>query len=127
MLEYLLCFGLGVLLSWLFTYVMSLGHAIGVLKQTQISCAALFVASEQGLQEILMLKYLAMQEADRSEQNIVAQKYIDQLNIDSIKKSIMRNYVTIFPNSYSHIMEYSTWEEMEQYINKTIQEGGKIS
>ena len=74
-----------------------------------------------------MLKYLAMQEADRSEQNIVAQKYIDQLNIDSIKKSIMRNYVTIFPNSYSHIMEYSTWEEMEQYINKTIQEGGKIS
>jgi len=126
MLENLLYFGLGVLLSWFFTYIMSLGHAISVLKQTQTSCAALFVVSEQGLQEILVLKYLAMQEDSRPEQNIIAQKYIDQLNIDSIKKSIMRNYNGVFPKSYSHIMEYSTWEEMEQYINKTIQKGGTI-
>ena len=127
MLEYLLCFGLGVLLSWFFTYIMSLRHAVGVIKQTQISCAALFIASEQGLQEILMLKYLAMQEAQRSEQNIISQKYIDQMNIESIKKGIMRNYVGVYPSSYSHIMEYSNWEEMEQYVNKTIHEGGKIS
>ena len=126
MLENLLWFGSGVILTWFFNYIMSLGHSIMILKQVQRSCAALFVVSEQGLQEILVLKYLAMEEAKRSEQNITAQKYIDQMNIDSIKKSIMRNYITVFPSSYSNVLEYSTWEEMENYVNKTIQEGKKI-
>ena len=63
-----------------------------------------------------------MQEAKRSEQNITAQKYIDQMNINSVKKTIMRNYLFSFPVSYKNILEYSTWEEMEIYVNETLQE-----
>ena len=61
---------------------------------------------------------MAMEEANRTEQNITAQKYIDQLNIDSIKKSIMRNYVQTFPEQYKHVMDYNDWEELEDYVNK---------
>ena len=107
---------------WCLNYLMVLGHSINVLKQTQQSCAALFVVSEQGLHEVLQLKYIAMEEAKRTEQNIIAQKYIDQLNIDSVKKSIMRNYVLSFPKSYHHVMEYTDWEELEMYVNKITQE-----
>ena len=116
-----------MLIAWFLNYIMGLGHAINVLKQTQRSCSALFVVSEQGLQEILYLKYMAMDETGRSQQNITAQKYIDQMNILSIKKTIMRNYVNAYPTSYSNTMEYSTWEEMEEYVNKTIQKGEEIS
>ena len=130
MLEYVICFVLGIIVTKVFNYLTSLGYSILVLKQTQKSCAALFVASEQGLQEILHLKYIAMSEAKRSEQNITAQKYIDQMNIDSIKKSIMRNYKSVYPAAYQDSMEYSTWEEMEDYVNKmlknnTFKEGTK--
>ena len=118
MLENIIWVVVGMVISSLFRYMMNLGHSINVLRQTQRSCAALFVISEQGLQEILHLKYIAMEEANRSQQNITAQKYIDQMNVMSIKSSIMRNYVGTFPKSYEHIMEYSTWEEMEKYVNK---------
>ncbi len=122
MLENLVWFIVGMVISSLFRYVLNLGHSVNVLKQTQRSCAALFLVSEQGLQEILQLKYLAMEEAKRSQQNVTAQKYIDQMNIVSIKKSIMRNYVGVFPKSYEHIMEYTNWEEMENYINRETKE-----
>jgi flagellar motor component MotA len=111
----------GVIITYFFLYVMALGHSINVLKQTQHSCALMFTTSEQGLQEILQLKYLAMAEAKRSEQNIISQKYIDQMNVESIKKSVMRNYVRTFPESYIHVLEYSSWVELEDYVNKAVQ------
>ena len=117
---------MGIIFTMTVNYITKLGSSVIILKQAQKSCAALFVTSEQGLQEILQLKYLAMEEANRSQQNITAQKYIDQLNIDSIKKSIMRNYIVNFPKSYSNIIEYSNWEEMEDYVDRvTKEENGK--
>jgi len=112
------CFMLGMLIMYLLGCLMSFGHSVNILKQTQQGCAALFMESEQGLQEIFQLKYIAMAEAQRSEQNITAQKYIDQLNLSSIKASIMRNYVAVFPATYHNNMEYSTWEELEDYVNE---------
>tara|TARA_R110000824_G_scaffold190728_1_gene372251 strand:+ start:4861 stop:5244 length:384 start_codon:yes stop_codon:yes gene_type:complete len=126
MLEYVIGFFIGVALTYVFSYLVAIGHSIIVLKQAQKSCAALLIISEQGLREVLQLKYLAMEEASRSTQNITAQKYIDELNISSVRKSIMRNHISVFPRSYSNILEYSTWEEMEQYVNETIQQGDKI-
>ena len=61
-----------------------------------------------------------MADAKKSEQNIMAQRHIDQINVESVKAAIMRNYVGTFPSSYKHIMEYSTWNEMEDFVfNKT--------
>ena len=125
MLEYICCFVLGFMVSRILSYLMALGHTVNLMKEIQRHCAALFLISEQGLQETLQLKYLAMQEAKRSEQNIIAQKYIDQMNIDSIHKSIMRNYNSVFPEKYKHVMEYTTWEEMENYVNNVTKEEKK--
>jgi hypothetical protein len=127
MLEYIIGFVAGAVLTYFFSYLIALGHSINVLKQTQKSCAALFVVSEQGLQETLHLKYIAMEDSGRSSQNITAQKYIDQMNVVSIRKTIMRNYVTMFPKQYENIMKYSSWEEMEDYVNSLIKNGEKIS
>tara|TARA_R110002110_G_scaffold53401_1_gene154274 strand:- start:2980 stop:3363 length:384 start_codon:yes stop_codon:yes gene_type:complete len=127
MLKYAIGFVVGAVVSYFFSYLMSLGHSINVLKQTQKSCAALFVTSEQGLQEILYLKYMAMDETGRSQQSITAQKYIDQMSIDSVRKAIMRNYTGVFPQQYKNIMEYTSWEEMEDYVNTTLKSGEKIS
>ena len=117
MLEYTICFILGVLTSWFLTYVMSLGHSITVLKQTQKSCAALLLVSEQGLHQILELKYISMEESGRSQQNITAQKYIDQMNIDSMKKAIIRNHVNAWPPAYTNILEFKSWDELEVYVD----------
>ena len=118
MVENIIWFVIGMMVSQLFKYVMSLGWSISILKQTQKSCAALFLLSERGLQQVLELKYIEMQDAKRSEQNIIAQRHIDQMNLDSIKTTIMRNYVNSFPDSYKHIMDFSNWKEMEEFIIK---------
>ena len=122
MLVKILCFLSGMIIMWLLNYFLGIGHSITLLKETQRNCALLFTTSEQGFHEILQLKYLAMVEAKRTEQNIISQKYIDQLNVDNMKKSIMRNYAGVFPISYRHIMEYTTWEELEDYVNKMVRD-----
>lgn len=68
-----------------------------------------------------------MKESGRSQQNITSQKYIDQMSLDSVRKTIMRNYTRSFPESYSHLMEYTSWEEMVDWVNKEIKQGKKIS
>tara|TARA_R110001583_G_scaffold23235_1_gene86077 strand:+ start:6856 stop:7242 length:387 start_codon:yes stop_codon:yes gene_type:complete len=120
MLAEILYFLSGMIFMYTLRYVADIGHSISLLKRTQHSCAALFIASEEGLQQILFLKYLAMEEANRTKQNIISQKYIDQLNIDNIKKSIMKTYSDSFPSAYSHVIEYETWEELEGYVDKFI-------
>ncbi len=127
MLEYIIGFVMGIVVTWFLNYIMALGHSINVLKSTQRSCAALFITCEQGLQEILYIKYLTMEETGRSQQNVTSQKYIDQMNIESVKKSIMRNYNSMYPSSYEHIKEYSSWEDMEAWVTKEIKQGKKIS
>lgn len=122
MLDYIIVFLFGFVFSWFFTYVMALGSSVKVIIDLQRSCASLFIISEQGLQEIMELKYIAMKEAKRSEHNINAQRRIDKTNIDSIKKSIMRNYLVNYPEQYSHVMRYSTWEEMQQFVNDIVKE-----
>lgn len=119
MIENMIWFLAGAVVTHIFSYLMTLGRSVLVLDQLQKNVAALFLISEHGLDQVLHLKYLAMQEAQRTDQNIVAQKYIDQMNIDSVKKTIMRNYCNTFPENYKHIMKYATWEEMSQYVEKT--------
>ena len=126
MLENIVWFVLGMIVSSLFSYVASIGWSVILLKQTQKSCAALFTVSEQGLQEILHLKYIVLEESGRSQQNITAQKYIDQMTIASVKTAIMKNYVSTFPESYKNVMEYSSWEELEEYVNEAIKNKDKI-
>ena len=122
MLTNLLCFMSGMIVMWLLSYVMSVGHSVNIINKAQRYCALLLIEAEQGLQEILQLKYLAMTEAKRSEQNITAQKYIDQMNLLGVKKTIMRNYTNSFPENYKHSMQYSTWDELEKFVNKVVQE-----
>lgn len=120
MLENIIWFAIGMIVSQLFKYVMSLGLSVIILNQTQESCAALFTLSSLGLQRVLELKYIEMADSERSEKNIMAQRHIDQINVESIKSSIMRNYINSFPSSYKHTMQYSTWKEMENFVyNKT--------
>jgi len=111
-----------MLLMWCLNYLHILGSSVVIYKNVQRGIAALFVISEQGMQEVLELKYLTMEEAKRSEQNITAQRHIDQVNIGSIKRTIMKNYVQAFPNSYAHLLEFKTWKELESYVNKLTQE-----
>lgn len=123
MVENIVWFAIGMVVSQLFKYVMSLGWSIIILKQTQKSCAALFTLSAHGLQQVLELKYIEMDDANRSEQNIMAQRHIDQVNVQSIKMAIMRNFVNEFPSSYKHTLEYTTWEEMESFVFKQTNKG----
>jgi hypothetical protein len=120
MLTNLICVIGGMIVMWCLNYIIAVGHSVNILKQAQKNCASLFITSEQGLQEVLVLKYLAMKEANRTEQNITAQKYIDQMSIRSVQSAIMRNYVNSFPTNYLHLIEYTSWEELEQYVDNVM-------
>ena len=111
---------------YIFSSIMAVGHSVVTLQEVQKSVAALFLVCEQGIQETLQLKYLAMEEANRSEQNITAQKYIDQMSLDSVRKTVMRNFLRTFPSRYENLLEYKTWEEMESYVNNLVKKGEKI-
>lgn len=114
-------FLIGMIVMWCIQYLQLLGSTIYILKDVQRNIAAMFVASETGIQEILQLKYIAMKEAKRTEQNITAQMHIDQVSVQSLRKAVMTNYVSAFPSSYLSAIEYTSWEEMADYVNREAQ------
>ena len=118
MLEYVFCFFVGMFFMYCLSILMALGHSVNVLRRTQISVAAMFLVSEQGINEVLQLKYLVMKEARRSEQNINAQIHIDQVSLQSVRKSIMRNYLATFPGiSTMHIAMYESIQSVSPGYN----------
>tara|TARA_B100000287_G_C20496240_1_gene727157 strand:- start:195 stop:593 length:399 start_codon:yes stop_codon:yes gene_type:complete len=125
MLLNFICFIGGIVFMWVWSVVLAMGYSSIILKQTQRSCALMFLKSEEGLQEILVLKYMAMKEAKRTEQNITAQKYIDQMNIESIKKTIMRNYLREFPHNYEHLIEFENWDQLNDYVDRITKKQGE--
>jgi hypothetical protein len=101
------------------------GTGVIVLKNVQKSIAMMLIMCEQGIQEILELKYISMKDSDRSEQNIIAQRHIDQMNVDSIRKTVVRNYVNSYPPQYMHSIEFTNWKELEQFVDVLVKNNKK--
>lgn len=125
MLYNIVSFLIGMVAMWCLMKIYYLGSAIMILKEIQKSIAMMLIVCEQGVQEVLELKYISMKEANRSEQNIIAQRHIDQVNVDSIRSAVMRNYVSSYPAEYSNTIEFTNWRELESFVNDLVKNNKK--
>jgi len=79
------------------------------------------IKNVETLYEIHQLKYMALEMADRSEKFIEFQKRIDKHELNSMKTTIIRNFINPIHPRYNHLVPFTDWDGAMDYLNQQIQ------
>ena len=59
---------------------------------------------------------------DRDEKHIEFQKAIDQKEMNSLKNSLIRDYINSVPSRYNFMIKFHDWDSAMSYLNNLLKE-----
>ena len=79
----------------------------------------------KSLQEVYDLKHLkeeALKISGKEEKFIEWQSKVDKREIESLKRTCIRNFINAVPPKYNHLVKFHDWDSAMEYIDKIIKE-----
>ena len=76
----------------------------------------------QSVHEINQLKYIALENAEKGEKFIEFQKRIDDHELNSMKNTVVRNFVNPIPKRFEHLIPFDDWETAMQFLTNQIKQ-----
>jgi hypothetical protein len=111
----------GIIILRIWDYLYATGTIVLSVK-TCIKDSILMIAKNvQSVYEINNLKYIALKMSNKDEKYIQFQKALDTRELNSMKNTIIRNFVNSIPIKYSHLVPFSDWGTAIDYINAELQ------
>ena len=114
----------GILFNVFWGYLLGLGYGMLVFKRANIDCLFLLSKNIQSIYEIQQLKYMALEIMNKDKKFIDFQKHLDEREMQSIKNTVIRNYINAIPSRYNSLVEFRDWDSAIVYLNNEIN-GGK--
>ena len=115
-------FLMGALFAMFLNYLINTGYAVIMMKRAISDCLLFMAKSLQEVYEIKYLKEEALKIAGRDDKYIEWQKRIDEKEIQSIKRTCIRNFINSIPPRYNHLIKFHDWNTAMNYIDKIIKE-----
>ena len=117
-----LAFLFGVLFHILWSALINMGYTVVMMKGTINDCVILIAKNLQNVYEIKYLKEEAMKIAGRDDKYIEWQAKIDEREINSLKRTCIRNFINTVPPKYNYLIKFHDWNSAMNYINDVIKE-----
>ena len=112
----------GVLFHIIWNYLVNAGYGIIMIKSAIKDCVVLMAKNLQNVYEMKYLKEEAMRLAGRDEKYIEWQRKVDEREINSLKRTCIRNFINTVPSKYNYLITFHDWDTALEYIDKTIKE-----
>tara|TARA_R100000388_G_C7154684_1_gene116246 strand:- start:113 stop:511 length:399 start_codon:yes stop_codon:yes gene_type:complete len=112
----------GILFAKLFSGLLTLGYSALLMKQVHDDGLKIMGIICQELAEIHQLKLMELHRAGKSETEIEISQKVSDYHLDSVRKTIVRNFVSSFPNNYSSILKFYDWESAMVHLDELIKE-----
>ena len=123
-LLYITIFAIGWFSHTLFIYLFSLGSSVLLLKRV-LAETLLFIANVvQDIYDLQALKRYELEESGRSDKQMELQKRIDEKEIDTFKRKVVRTIKVNFPSSFSHLIDFDDWDTLMKSIEQHVKKGG---
>ncbi len=112
----------GILFNITWGYSLGLGYGINCFQDAMINSLLLLAKNVQSLYEIHQLKYMSYELMERDEKYINFQKVVDQKELNSLKNSLIRDYINTIPARYNHMIKFHDWDSAMSYLNNLLKE-----
>jgi hypothetical protein len=103
-------------------YALGLGYGINAFQGAMINSLLLLAKNIQSVIEIQQLKYMTYEMLERDTKYIEFQKQIDKKELDSLKNSLIRDYINSIPAKYNYMIKFHDWDTAMSYINNLLKE-----
>ena len=123
-LSFICVFGIGWISHTIFIYIFSLGSSVVLLKRV-LAETLLFVANVvQDVYSLQELKRFELVKSGKTEKQLELQQRIDEKEISIFKRKIVRTIKSNFPQAFSHLVDFDSWDSLVKNIEKQIKKGG---
>ena len=112
----------GMLFNATWGYILGLGYGMNAFQTAMINSLLLLAKNVQSVIEIQQLKYMSYEMLDRDEKYIEFQKTIDKKELNSLKNSLIRDYINTIPAKYNYMIKFHDWDTAMSYLNNLLQE-----
>ncbi len=117
-----LIFICGMVFNSLWGYTLGLGYGMNTFHTCMINSLLLLSKNVQSVYEIQQLKHMSYEMHNKDEKYIRYQKYVDQKELDSLKNSLIRDYINSIPSKYNHMIKFHDWDSAMSYLNNILKE-----
>lgn len=112
----------GMIFTKLLGGLLSLGYSALLMKQVHDDALRIIGMICQELSEIHQLKLLELHRTGKNKQEIEITEKVSEYHLDSVRKTIIRNFVSSFPKKYSSILKFYDWESAMVHLDELIKE-----
>ena len=112
----------GILFNMAWGYALGLGYGLNVFQTAMINSLLLLAKNVQSVIEIQQLKYMSYEMLDRDEKYIEFQKQIDRRELNSLKNSLIRDYINSIPAKYNYMIKFHDWDSAMSHLNNLLKE-----
>ena len=112
----------GILFNTTWGYVLGLGYGLNVFQTAMINSLLLLAKNIQSVAEIQQLKYMSYEMLERDTKYIEFQMKIDKKELDSLKNSLIRDYINSIPAKYNYMIKFHDWDSAMSHLNNLLKE-----
>jgi phosphoribosylformylglycinamidine (FGAM) synthase PurS component len=121
-LPLLLAFLCGIVFNIFWGYFLGLGFGVVAFRASMVDTLFILSKNIQSVYEIQQLKYMSYEVLERDEKFIQFQKHVDERETESLKNTVIRNYINSVPAKYSSLVEFHDWDSAMKFFNTAIKE-----
>jgi len=120
LLYIVISFFAGVAMTRLWHNLLRLGYNSIMMTRTINDCLLMMANNAQTAQESYEIKYAALELIDRDDKYIDFQKKIDKQQLQTVQKTIVRNFINSVPPKYGHLVKFSDWDSAMSYLTDQL-------
>ena len=117
-----LVFICGMAFNIVWGYTLGFGYGINAFQNAMTNSLLLLAKNVQSVAEVHQLKYMSYEMLDRDEKHIEFQKAIDQKEMNSLKNSLIRDYINSVPSRYNFMIKFHDWDSAMSHLNNLLKE-----
>ena len=114
---YLFVFMFGYITHSLLSYILKLGNGMLMTKQAVNDSLTIIIHMNKRITEFNEFKYFSMRKMGKEPDEIEFQKKYDDVEMKSMRETMVRNLITRIPRRYSSIFEFRDWNSALNYYN----------
>lgn len=118
--NYFIMFLIGFVSHMVWAYVLHLGYSSILVKETTEDLLKLVGKASQTAYQIYELKYLILKQMDKSELQIEHERRVDEIQLKSIKDTIIRNIITNYPPRYVYLLKFHDWDSAMEHLTEVL-------
>ena len=115
-----LAFIAGIISNKLFGGLVNLGYSVLILKQVHNDSLRIMGLIHRDLIEIHHMKMLELHKAGKSAKEIEIAEKVSEYHLNSIRDSLIRNFISAFPKTHADILSFSDWDSAMEHLGELI-------